>query len=64
MEGSLAANQANAVSNLVGKFVQTVQLDMKYHALRESMPNMPFLNSAQETKKIEHDKETGEIKEE
>jgi hypothetical protein len=62
IEGSVAPNQANAVSNLVGKFMQTVQLDMKYHQMRELMPNMPFLNGAGETKKIDHDKETGELK--
>ncbi len=60
IEGSIAPNQANAVSNLVGKFVQTVQLDMKYHQMRDSMPNLPFLSS--ESLKIDHDKETGEIK--
>lgn len=64
IEGSVAPNQANAVSNLVGKFMQTVQLDMKYHQMRDSMPNMPFLNAPGESKKINHDKDTGEVKSE
>lgn len=42
--------------------MQTVQLDMKYHQMREVMPNMPFLTGTSETKKIEHDEKTGEIK--
>ncbi len=57
IEGSVAPNQANAVSNLVGKFMQTVQLDMKYHQMRDSMPNLPFLNGSISKKKIEHNKE-------
>lgn len=58
IDGSIAPNQANAVSNLVGKFVQTVQLDMKYHQMRDNMPDLKFL---QGSKKIEHNEETGEV---
>ena len=52
-----------AVANLVGKFMQTVQLDMKYHQLKETMPQMSFLENKENTKKISHNSETGEIKE-
>jgi len=62
IDGSVAPNQANAVSNLVGKFMQTVQLDMKYHQMRDSMPNISFLSDQRESKKITHDEDTGEIK--
>ncbi len=55
IEGSVAPNQANAVSNLVGKFMQTVQLDMKYHQMRDLMPNMKFLqNTDDKNQNIEH----------
>lgn len=61
IDGSVAPNQANAVSNLVGKFMQTVQLDLKYHMMRDSMPEMKFLNHKQEDIQVE-DKTTGELK--
>jgi phosphoribosylformimino-5-aminoimidazole carboxamide ribonucleotide (ProFAR) isomerase len=63
IEGTIAPNQANAVSNLVGKFVQTVQLDMKYHQMKDSMPTLKFLQNSTAVKEISHDKETGEINE-
>lgn len=62
IEGNISPTQANAVSNLTGKFMQTVQLDMKYHQMKDSLPNMKFLEiGIDENKAIEHDKETGEI---
>lgn len=63
IDGTMAANQANAVSNLVGKFVQTVHLDIKYHQMKDSMPAMKFLDNKEEKKHLSHDSETGEIKE-
>ena len=64
IEGSVATNQANAVSNLVGKFMQTVQLDMKYHQMKENMPHIKFLDNSEsdENNKLTHDPNTGEIK--
>ena len=63
IEGTISPTQANAVSNLTGKFMQTVQLDMKYHQMRDSMPNMKFLEGeSSETKKIDHEQENGESK--
>lgn len=58
IDGSIASNQANAVSNLIGKFMGTIQLDMKYHQIKESLPRIEIM----EPKKIDHDKETGEVK--
>lgn len=60
IDGSIASNQANAVSNLVGKFMATVSLDMKYHQLRDVMPKMKFLTNEQE-KNPTYNLETGEI---
>lgn len=63
-KGDMPSPQANAVSNLVGKFMQTVQLDMKYCEMREKMPKMRVLEaiSVEEKPKLEKiDKETGEI---
>lgn len=64
MEGTISPTQANAVSNLTGKFMQTVQLDMKYHQMRDTMPHMNFLenNSNKEIQKVDFDKKSGEIK--
>ena len=62
IEGTISPTQANAVSNITGKFMQTVQLDMKYHQMKDSMPNMKFLENSGDYKQISHDKITGEIK--
>lgn len=64
MEGTISPTQANAVSNLTGKFMQTVQLDMKYHQMRDSMPNMKFLESTNvdEAQKLDVGKENDETK--
>lgn len=63
IEGTISPTQANAVSNLTGKFMQTVQLDMKYHQMRDSMPHMKFLEAGEiKSPKIEHHEDTGEVK--
>ncbi len=63
IEGSISPTQANAVSNLTGKFMQTVQLDMKYHQMKDSMPPMGFLENREkeDNKKIDYNSSTGEI---
>jgi phosphoribosylformimino-5-aminoimidazole carboxamide ribonucleotide (ProFAR) isomerase len=57
IEGTISPTQANAVSNITGKFMQTVVLDMKYHQMKDSMPNIKFLsNSQSDINNIENDK--------
>lgn len=61
IDGNISSTQANAVANLTGKFMQTVQLDMKYHQLKDSLPDMKFLDNHAKNS-LEHNPETGEIK--
>lgn len=49
-KSEIPSTQANAISNLVGKFMGTVQLDMKYAELREKMPKMRFLEAVDSSK--------------
>lgn len=58
IDGDIASNQANAVSNLIGKFMGTIQLDMKYHAMKDALPKIDIMEN---NKLIGHDPETGEI---
>lgn len=60
-KGDMSSPQANAVSNLVGKFMQTVQIDMKYCEMREKMPKMRVLEAISVDDSPKIDKETGEI---
>lgn len=54
VSGDIMPTQANAVSNLIGKYLHTIKLEMEYHKIKDMRPSIKFLEPEnKEPKKLE-----------
>jgi len=42
--GTMEHKTANALSNIVGKTLSSVSIQLKYHEMRDEIPDIAFLN--------------------
>ena len=42
--GEIKAKEAGELANVAGKMINSAKVQLEYHALRKSTPNIPFLD--------------------